>query len=124
MVIGLETDEESEPRKYKYCVRLLIKHPHIDPARITHALGLHPNRSAIAGSVRETPTGTVLPGTHTVSSWSHWFDVEGNRLFFADIEKMINRLEPHKAFLAEIADGGGSIELILHLPGDINIGDS
>jgi len=30
---------------------------------------------------------------------------------------------PHKEFLHEIVNGGGTIDLIVHLPGDINIGD-
>jgi hypothetical protein len=35
---------------------------------------------------------------------------------------MIDRLEPHKALLNEIADNGGFISLIADLPGDVNIG--
>jgi hypothetical protein len=107
----------------KYQVRLLIKHPDIDPARITSSLGLDPNISAIAGSARETPAGTILSGVHKVSLWSHSFGVKGNRRFFSDVEKMIKKLESHKALLAEISNGGGTIDLIIHLPGDINIGD-
>jgi hypothetical protein len=115
---------EEEDSELRYDVRLLIKHPHIDPARITHALGLDPNLSAIVGSGRKAPNGAVLPGVHKVSSWSHWFHVDGNRFFFSDIVQMIDRLEPQKAFLAEMVDGGGSIDLIIHLPGDKNIGDT
>jgi hypothetical protein len=80
-------------------------------------------RAAIAGSARETPAGTILSGVHKVSLWSHSFGVKGNRRFFSDVEKMIKKLESHKALLAEISNGGGTIDLIIHLPGDINIGD-
>ena len=121
MTITQVADEESD--LFKYQVRLLIKHPTIDPTRITNSLGLSPNISAIAGSARQTPAGTTLSGVHGVSLWSHSFTVKGNRLFFSDIVKMINKLEPHKALLAEIASSGGSIDLIIHLPGAINIGD-
>jgi hypothetical protein len=53
-----------------------------------------------------------------------WFLVERNRLFFADVVKLIDRLEPHKDFLHEIVSIGGRISLIVHLPGDTNIGSS
>jgi hypothetical protein len=112
-----------EGDQFRYQVRLLIKHPEIDPARITNTLGLTPNISVIAGSSRETPAGTVLPGVHKVSLWSHSFNVNGNRLFFSTIVEMIDKLEPQKTLLTEIADTGGSIELVVNLPGIVNIGD-
>jgi hypothetical protein len=49
---------------------------------------------------------------------------ERNRYFFSDIEKMISKLESQGSFLAEIIDGGGSIQLIVHLRGTTNIGDT
>lgn len=108
----------------KYKVRLLIKHPHIDPARVTSVLGLQPIRSAIVGGVRKTPTGTILSGLHKVSTWSHSYTVRGHRHFFSQVEDLITKLEPHKVFLTEICDGGGRNFLIMHLPGKVNIGDS
>jgi len=122
MVTEQIADQETSELRYE--VRLLIRHPNIDPDRITETLGSTPHLSAMAGGVRKAPNGVILAGHHKFSVWSYCFDVEGNRLFFSDIGKMIDRLEPHKAFLAEIVDGGGSIELAVNLPGDINIGDS
>ncbi len=116
-------DEEIK-RALRYSIRLMIKHPNIDPARITEELLLKPNLSHLAGSPRMTPKATPLPGVYRESAWSHWFRVERNRLFFADVVKLIDRLEPHKNFLHEIVDGGGAIDLIVNLPGDTNIGDS
>lgn len=43
--------------------------------------------------------------------------------FFSDAVKLIDRLEPHKALLVEIEQSGGSVCLIVDLPGDTNIGD-
>jgi hypothetical protein len=54
--------------------------------------------------------------------WSHSFRVERHRLFFSEVVKRIDRLEPHKALLNEIAGSEGSICLIADLPGDVNIG--
>jgi hypothetical protein len=55
--------------------------------------------------------------------WSHSFRAGGNRRFFADVIKLIDKLEPHKAFLIEIEKSGGSLCIVLDLPGDVNIGD-
>ena len=86
-------------------------------------LGIKPNMTKTAGEPRKTPKGGPLPGNNPESIWSHWLRIERNRLFFKDIAKLIDRLEPHKQFLHEIANQGGAIELIVNLPGDINIGD-
>lgn len=106
----------------RYSVRLLIRHPNIDPDRITSTLRLTPHLAAVAGSVRKNPLGAVLPGLHKDSVWSYWFRAERKRQFFSDAAKLIDKLEPHKTFLTEIEQGGGSICLILDLPGDINMG--
>jgi hypothetical protein len=116
--------EEEIKRSLRYEIRLLIKHPEMDPARITEELRLKPNLSHRVGKPRMTPKGGPLPGLYRESAWSHWFRVERNRLFFADVVKLIDRLEPHKNFLHEIVSGGGRISLIIHLPGDTNIGST
>ena len=114
-----ETDEA-----LRYVIRLMIKHPNIDPARITETLGLVPTVSGIVGSRQMTPAGKALLSVHPVSAWSHWFQVDKRRLFFTDVVKIVDRLEPHKDFLLKITEEGGTIDLIVHLPGDVNIGDS
>jgi hypothetical protein len=115
---------DKEDSELRYSVRLLIKHPDIDPVRITETLGLTPHLSATAGSERRNPAGAIVPGPHKVSVWSHSFDVKGKRRFFSDVEKMIDKLEPHEVLLSEIANSGGSIILIIDLPGDVNIGST
>jgi hypothetical protein len=122
MVTEQMTDEENSGLRYR--IRLLIHHPHIDPDRITETLGLTPHFSAIAGSVRKAPNGAILPGPHRTSVWSHSFRVEGHRRFFSEVLKMIDRLEPHKTLLHEIADSGGFMCLIVDLPGDVNLGSN
>jgi hypothetical protein len=115
-----ELDDDCPP---VYEVRLLIRHPNIDPDRITKTLGLIPHSSAMAGSERRTLAGDLLPGLHKDSAWSYSFRVTGNRRLFSDAAKLIDKLEPHQAFLAELDHGGGSICFILDLPGDVNMGD-
>jgi hypothetical protein len=121
MVTYQEDFEKNE--SLRFAIRLSIRHPNIDPDRITKTLQLKPHLSAMVGSVRKTPTGAILPGLHKYSVWSHSFRVERNRFFFRDAVKLIDRLEPHKAFLIEIQETGGTICLTVHLPGDTNIGD-
>lgn len=116
--------DEKIKQSLRYGVRILIKHPHIDPSKITDVLRLKPNSTTIAGAPRTTPKGGPLPGVYPESAWSHWFDVERNRRFFQDVTKLIDRLEPYKEFLHEIVDQGGTVDLIVNLPGDINIGDA
>ena len=117
-----DPDFESNER-LRFEIRLLIRHPSIDPDRITKTLQLSPDLAHMVGAARKGPKGHPLPGLHRDSVWSHWFVVERNRFFFRDVKKLIDRLEPHKAFLIDLEKGGGSVCLILHLPGDINIGD-
>jgi len=65
----------------RYNVRLLIRHPSIDPNIITRTLQLTPHLSAMAGSFRTTPKGEVLRFRHRESIWSHLFQVDRNRFF-------------------------------------------
>jgi hypothetical protein len=116
-----EWDKKSE-NSLRYSIWLMIQHPNIDPAKITETLGLRPNVSGIAGSRRMTPAGKTLPSTHKLSEWSHWFRVERSRRFFIDVVRVIDRLEPHRDFLLKIVGDGGTIDLTVHLPGDVNIG--
>ena len=122
------TDDQDEwderiKQSLRYGIRILIKHPTIDPSKITQVLGIRPNSTTMVGEPRKTPKGASLPGVYRESTWSHWFNVQRNRLFFQDVTKLVETLEPHKQFLHELADQGGTVDLIVNLPGDINIGD-
>jgi hypothetical protein len=113
-------DNEEDEGAHFY-IRLLIRHPSIDPGLITANLGLTSDLSWLAGTPRMTPTGTLLPGLHEYSTWQYGYTAYGNRLFSNEIEKMIARLAPHARFLAELVEGMGSITLIVDVPGHANI---
>jgi hypothetical protein len=123
-MVTAPTTDEPESNRYRYNIRIMFKHPSMDLAHLTKALGVVPQRSVMAGTERRAPNGQLIAGLHRESVWSDWFDVAGSRRFFSDFDRVINRLEPHKALLAEIVEAGGSIDLIVALPGDINIGDT
>lgn len=107
-----------------FSVQLLISHPNIDPAEISKELSMTPQHWALAGSQRYTPKGTMLHGVHQRSSWSHSQDVFDKRHFFEDVMKIVDMLEPHRAFISKIRKEGGKVSINLHLPGSDNIGDS
>ena len=125
MVNAMDDPQDEDPHNAKriYMIRLLIKHPTIDPALITARLGLVPRVTHTVGHPRRSPIGTPLPGVYEESAWGYSFEVEGRRHFTKDIVPFLSRLEESGTFLRELTDSGGSIALIIHLPGRVNIGD-
>jgi hypothetical protein len=118
-----EQTDHSE-RQLRFVIRLLIKHPSIDPTSISEQLGLIPHLTQLAGTERVTPGGTKLLGLHRESVWGWSKRVHAKRQFFDEVVAIIDLLEAHRSFLCSIAETGGRIELITDLPGDINIGSS
>ena|SRR5215510_12203567 len=120
-----ERDRENWHKGLRYCVRLLIKHPSIDPAVITQRLGIQPSGPTWkVGTARTTPKGKPVSGVYRESTWSHSVEVHDKRSFFDEVVELLKCLEPNREFLSELADSGGRAELILDLFGDRNIGDS
>jgi Domain of unknown function (DUF4279) len=107
----------------RYGVRLLIRHPTIDPDVITRTLQLTPHLSAMVGTIMKTPKGEPLRGHHRDSVWSYSLRVKKNRFFFREVIDLIEKLEPHEAFLVDLTESGGTALMIIGLPGDTNIGD-
>lgn len=116
------TNLETEDQTLRFVLRLLITHPNIDPEQISERLGIVPQTAYQVGSKRLTPKGNALPGLHRESRWGWSVKIEGKRDFFSDVSALVERLEVHKEFLSAISKDGGSIEIILHLAGDANIG--
>jgi hypothetical protein len=95
----------------------------MDPALLTKQLGLRPQLSWLAGGRRETAVGEPLPGVHKLSTWGYMARVSNKRHFFESIIDLLVRLEKRAKFVSEVVNTGGQITLLLHLPGDANIGD-
>ena len=55
--------------EYEFTVSLRIRHPTIDPATISAALGIEPQHTWRAGQPRCDPAGAELGGTHHDSYW-------------------------------------------------------
>ena len=119
-----DDDYFSSNDSLRYGVRLIIRHPAIDPEIITRTLQIEPTRSAMVGTVMKSPKGEPLRGNHRDSVWSYSLHVKKNRFFFREVVELIAKLEPHKAFLVDLIESGGTAIVAIDLPGDTNIGDA
>lgn len=120
----MKVNRDPEDIPLKFAIVLMIKHPGMDPARISMELALQPWHSWKVGEPRITPFGKPLPGVNPASYWIWREETTGKRLFFENVLDFVSRLEPSSKFLAEIVDGGGSVSITVRLPGENNIGSS
>ncbi len=96
-------------RSFTAC--LSISHPDIDPAEITHAVGLLPKRTTRAGDPRSTPTGEPLSGKYDFSCWMHRFDVHEATELGVILEQLVDQFQGFRSFFHRIVEEGGSVEL-------------
>jgi hypothetical protein len=94
------------------------------PSLITKKLKFKPFREWVVGEPRLTPAGTKLPGVHKETSWGGELVSSNQRSFFAGVMNLVEQLERHKPFLKRIRSTGGTVAIFVHLPGDVNTGDS
>lgn len=110
--------------RYRFGVRLLVKHRKIDLSYLTKALGMEPDTLWLAGARRTSPRGEIISGVYRDSVWSHAIEINGKRAFFSELNKFVRKLTRHKSALRRTTRTGGKVELIVELPGGVNIGDS
>jgi Domain of unknown function (DUF4279) len=55
---------------YEFTISLHIRHPTIDPSRITQTLGIEPQHTWQAGAPRRGPAGEELEGAYRESYWA------------------------------------------------------
>jgi molybdopterin synthase catalytic subunit len=107
----------------RFDIELLIVHPTLAPAEISAALGIEAQIAHGVGEPRKTPKGTPLEGNYPDTRWRHSvrYEVPAEEDFarFADkIAALVDRLEPHKAFLRRVrADGGRADVMVQFLEG-------
>lgn len=106
--------------EYEFTVSLRIRHPTIDPARISTSLGIEPQHAWRAGEPRCDPAGAELGGAHRDSYWmgrlmdepqlaSESVSVERTIL------KTLSQLRRAQPFLEQINAEGGVAELLVSL---------
>lgn len=115
--------EKEELKTLKYSILLVIKHPSLEPDRITNELRMSPTASWVVGEQRSTPAGRRLSGVNESSFWSLKTEAYGDRFFFEGLGDFLTRLEENSEFVINLAETGGSIAIIIHLSGGFNIGD-
>ena len=119
---GTNVTHDSDDAQFEFAIQLMIKHPSMDPARISTKLGLRPNHSWKAGEPRAAPNGQRLPGVNPTSYWVSSERTTGKRLFFENVLELVRRLEPSSELIAEIVSSGGFVLITVQLPGKTNIG--
>lgn len=96
---------------YTFILDVRLYHPSADPADMSRTLGLTPCTQAKAGEPRCTPKGRRLEGVHAESYWAcDPFDMpwgsSHDRSLEDALEEVLTVLEPHAAFLVELAQEG------------------
>jgi len=113
---------------YNFTMSLGLRHPDIDPARITQALALEPDHVWRRGDRRVDANGAVLTGAHRDSYWVADFvrssalvgeraDVEG------ELSRLLQSLRKAMEFMQGLRHGGGAAELFvtIYASGDFHL---
>jgi len=105
--------------QYEFTASLRMRHPHIDPAAITQALGITPQHTWQAGTPRIGARGESLEGLYRESYWMGRL-METPRLSGqVSVEGMLGdtlaNLRRSQAFLERIQDEGGVTEFHVSL---------
>ena len=106
--------------EYEFTVSLRIRHPTIDPAVITDAVGIESQHSWRAGQRRCNAAGGEIGGTHHDSYWMGRLMAEP-LLSCSDvsvekvIEKTLNQMRRAQEFFVRLDDEGGVAELLISL---------
>ena len=120
-------DTELDPGEFarRFHVELLIKHPTIAPSAITSALGLEPQIVHAVGERRISANGKTLPGSYPDTRWRYSKEcITSDQWFAGELEALVNRLEPHKAFFDSVLATGGTACVIIQFLGDGYFGDN
>lgn len=98
---------------FRYSISLRLRHPSMDPEKISTALGETPRFSWKAGERRRTPTGQSLEGLNDTTYWcSQSIDGKGFDLA-STIGLNLESLESHRSFLTGFCSTGGEVEYFI-----------
>jgi Domain of unknown function (DUF4279) len=106
--------------EYEFTISLRLRHPGIDPARITDTLAIEPQHSWKAGDPRRDPAGAALEGVHRESFWVAQL-MERPQLAIAGVSvesvllQKLGQLRRSQSFLAQLDAEGGVAELHISL---------
>lgn len=112
--------------KYEYTISLRLRHPSMNPAEITAALGLGPFRCWRAGEPRSTPTGAPLEGRWPDTYWTSGRLADGQwrgKALPSAVCALLDQIATHKDFFQQVRAEGGKVELFVGWYFDGNSGD-
>jgi hypothetical protein len=101
---------------YEFTMSLRIRHPTMDPARITQSLGIEPQHSWRAGEPRCDPAGAPIEGAYRESYWMTRL-IEDPRLsggtFSVEslLDQTFSQLRRSQQLFEELQADGGVAEL-------------
>jgi len=102
-------------------IRLIIKHPTIDPGEITSVLGVRPDVCWSRGEAKITDRGEKF-GVRKYSMWSLSVPVLSHEDLSSKISSIITIIRPHHEWVSRICSECGQFLLTVDLPGANNIG--
>ena len=118
------TDSAAEGGPRRFHVELFIVHPTLDPADISAEPGLEANTAHRVGDSMRTPKGTPVPGNYWDTRWRHCVECNvTDQWYAAEVTRLLDSLEPHKAFFANLKSTGGKACVIIQFFGDGYLSD-
>jgi Domain of unknown function (DUF4279) len=106
--------------EYEFTVSLRIRHPKIEPSRITEALGIAPQHTWKAGDPRRNPSGEDCAGVYRESYWMGRL-MDEPQLSYARMSvesvllQTLTQLRRSQSFLEQLSADGGIAELSVSL---------
>jgi hypothetical protein len=118
------TQQEEEGATSRFHVELLIVHPALDPAEIGTALGLEAHNAHRVGDPRKSPKGTPIAGNYRDTRWRYVVECSvTDQWYAAEVTRLLDRLEPHRAFFADLKSTGGKACIIIQFFNDGYLSD-
>jgi len=100
-------------RIFRFTINLRLRHPQMDSAEVSTALGMSPKRQARAApQLADSDHLGGAAGT-TETYWSSEGRSGEDSELVQVIEEYITELEPHASFLASFCASGGCLELFV-----------
>lgn len=106
--------------EYEFTLSLRLRHPAIDPSRITQTLGIEPQHTWKAGDPRRDPAGLALEGAYRESYWMGRLvdepQLSSSRVSVESVLlQNLAQLRRSQAFLEQFHAEGGVAELYVSL---------
>lgn len=121
MVLLLQSRQEGiGVSAHDFTMSLGIRHPDVDPVRITRELGLQPEHVWRSGDQRQDHAGATVGGEHRESYWI--CDLASAQALpdrpvdlQSELTRILDTLRRSMPFMQELHHGGGTAELFIRV---------